>query len=165
MVSPSLTAAVSAATLVGFLVTFTLATERNLRSFASCFWSRCLGHVTVQCPSKEPSSEWLKADNNQSKSGIRSKTVELVFDWLEWLRSARMHSERKEEGRFIEGGGKNIEPGQLFTRMLPIIFRGRTDQILGAYATKTVAISSPAMTELLKVILFTTLLRYNLLEF
>ena len=40
---------------------------------------------------------------------------------------------------------KNLVPGQLFAlaRMLPIIFRGRTDEILGAYATKMVTILSP----------------------
>ena len=51
-------------------------------------------------------------------------------------------------GGSLEGGKKNLEPGQLFAlaQMLAIIFRGRTDQILGAYATKMVAVSSPAHT-------------------
>ena len=50
----------------------------------------------------------MKADNNQSKSSIRSKNVKLMFDWVEWLLSARMHSEHKEKGRFVGGGKKTL---------------------------------------------------------
>ena len=34
-----------------------------------------------------------------------------MFDWLEWLRSAHMHSEHVEKGMFVSGREKNLEPG------------------------------------------------------
>ena len=52
-----------------------------------------------------------------------------MFDWLEWLQSAHMHSERRK------GGSSECVPGQSFAlaRMLPIISRGQALQLCVLY--------------------------------